>query len=196
MDFLVHLWLPIVASAAAVWILSAVIWMALPHHHRDYDRLPDEKAFMDAVRSLNIPPGNYGFPYFGDRASCNTPEAKKAWQEGPLGVFNNWKPGTNMARNLVLTFLVYLAISVLVGYLAWHAEHRHAAGVLASGTRPRFADIMQITGTAGVLAYAFAFLPSGIWFQAKPRALLTAFADGVVYGLATGAGFAWLWPAA
>lgn len=188
MEFLSALWLPILASAVAVWIVSAVIWMALPHHQKDYDRLPDEAAFIAAIKSLNLPPGNYGYPFFGDRSSCNTPEAKKAMAEGPLGLLSNWRPGTGMGKNMVLTFLVYLVIGVLIAYLAWNVFHR------SSAVAPTFKDIMRVTGTAGVLAYSFAFLPSGIWFQAKPRALLMCVIDGVVYGLATGAVFAWLWP--
>src|ERR1043165_2194146 len=107
MQFLNDLWLPILLSAVAVWIASAVIWMALPHHKKDFDKLPDEAGFIATLKSLNLPPGNYGYPYFGDKASCNTPEAKKAFQEGPIGVLNNWKPGMGMGKNMVLTFLVY-----------------------------------------------------------------------------------------
>lgn len=191
MEFLVQLWLPIVASAVAVWIVSAIIWMALPTHKKDFDKLPDEQAFMAAVKALNIPPGNYGYPFFGDRSNCNTPEAKRAMEEGPIGILNNWKPGMKMGKSMVLTFLVYLVVSFLIAYMAWHALHR---GPVLPGSRPAFGDVMQLTGTAGVLAYAFAFLPNGIWFQAKCRALVFCVIDGVVYGLVTGAIFAWLWP--
>ena len=187
MQFIIDLWMPIVLSAVGVWVASAVIWMALPHHKKDHDKLPDEGAFIAALKSLNIPPGNYGYPYFGDRSQCNTPEAKKAFQEGPLGMLCAWKPGMGMGKSMVLTFMVYLVISTLIGYLCWHV-FRHGAPLPAQHS---FADVMQISGTAGVLAYSFAFLPSGIWFQTKPRALAMCVIDGVVYGLLTGAIFAW-----
>jgi hypothetical protein len=52
----------------------------------------------------------------------------------------------------------------------------------------------QVTGTMGILAYCFAFLPNMIWFQAERRARITAIGDGLVQGLATGAVFALFWP--
>jgi hypothetical protein len=58
------------------------------------------------------------------------------------------------------------------------------------------ATVFRVLGTAGVLAYCFAFLPNGIWFGAKPRAMAMNVIDGVAYGLVTGAVFAWLWPMA
>jgi len=192
-EFLTALWIPILASAAAVWIISAVFWMAINHHNKDFDRLPDEAAFIAAVKSLNIPPGVYGFPYFGDRSACNTPEGKKAMTEGPLGMLYNWRPGLGMGKNMVITFLVYIAVSVCIAYIAWNA-FRHDGVPVAPA--PSFGRVMQITGTAGVAAYAFAFIPGGVWFQAKGRSLVLGMIDGVVYGLVTGAIFAWRWPAA
>lgn len=56
MDFLIQLWAPILLSAAAVWVASAVVWMALPHHKNDMSPLPDEKGFVDALRAMAIPP--------------------------------------------------------------------------------------------------------------------------------------------
>ncbi len=193
MEFITALWLPILLSAAAVWIVSAVIWMALPHHSKDHDRLPDQAGFIAAIKSMNIPPGVYGYPHFGSRAECNSPEAKKAWAEGPVGLLYNWKPGASMGKNMVLTFLVYIVISVFIAYITWNAFRREGAVALGA---PTFADVMQIAGAAGVVAYAFAFIPNGIWFQVKPRAILMNVIDGVVYGVATGAIFAWRWPAA
>src|SRR5215471_18048210 len=115
MAFLEHLWLPILLSAAAVWIASAVIWMFLPHHKDDFDKLPDEEGFIGSLRNFSLAPGNYGFPYCGDKSKMNDPEFKKKWEEGPLGLLNVW-PKPNMARNMVLTFLVYLVVSSLIAY--------------------------------------------------------------------------------
>jgi hypothetical protein len=97
---------------------------------------------------------------------------------------------------MLLTLLVYLAVSVLVGYLGWNAlPHAGvAAGALSESLRPGFAKIMQVLGTAGVLAYCFASLPNDIWFQRSGREVLTSLIDGVIFGLITAAVFAWLWP--
>ena len=56
--------------------------------------------------------------------------------------------------------------------------------------------IFRFVGTAGVLAYSFAFIPNGIWFNATPAALVRSIVDGIVYGLATGLVFAFFWPGA
>ena len=38
-------------------------------------------------------------------------------------------------------------------------------------------------------------LPDAVWYKPPRRAVLNAMLDGVIYGLATGAIFAWMWPA-
>jgi hypothetical protein len=183
MDFLAQLWVPIILSAAVAWVASAIFWMALPHHRHDFDPLPNEAEFMASIKTMNLAPGNYGFPDFSDKSKMNDPEMKRKWEEGPLGILNVW-PKINMARNMVLTYVVYLIVSLLIGYLGWAALRPGAS----------FAHAFQVLGTAGVLAYSFAFLPNGIWFNVKPRALLMHVIDGVILGLLTGLVFASLWP--
>ena len=113
MEFLTQLWLPIVVSAAAVWVASAVIWMALPHHKKDWTKLPDEDAFRNYVKAAGIAPGNYGYPHFGSGKDCHTPEAKAKWESGPIGMLSVWGK-ISMGRNMLLTFLVFLAVSVVI----------------------------------------------------------------------------------
>lgn len=184
MEFLTHLWLAILAAAAAVWIASAVIWMALGYHSKDWTDLPDEDAFYKAVAPLNLKPDTYAFPSMSDRSKMNTPECKAKWEQA-RGMLNIWPVKISMGRNMVLTFLVFLVVSALIAYLCWAAlPHTGAA----------FGQVMRIAGTAGVLAYCFAFLPNSIWFAQKTRATLLCVFDGLIFGLVTGAVFAWLWP--
>ena len=56
MEHLIPLWLPILVTAAVVWVISAIVWMALPHHKQDFIRLPDEDGFMDYMRRSGIIP--------------------------------------------------------------------------------------------------------------------------------------------
>ena len=56
------LWLPILLSAVAVFVVSSIIHMFLGYHSADYRRLPAEDDFMAAVRKLDIPPGDYMVP--------------------------------------------------------------------------------------------------------------------------------------
>lgn len=187
MEFLTHLWLPIAASAAAVWIASFLAWMLIGHHKRDWRELPDESAFLGAIKQLGIPAGNYGFPEFRRCEGLTKEQKKVKWeqmQKEPMGLLRVWGP-ISMGRNMVLTLLVYAAASTLIAYLGWNALPHHGAA---------FAQVMQVLGTAGVLAYCFASLPNDIWFQKSGREVLMNLIDGVVFGLITGAVFGWLWP--
>lgn len=184
MDFLVALWIPILASAAAVWVASALMWMVMPHHRKDMRKLPDEDAFMAQVRAAGILPGGYAFPHCPSHADGQKPEFKRKWEEGPAGYLSVWGK-MNMGKNMGLTFLVYLVAGLLIAYLGWSALPHDGAG---------FGQVMQVIGTAGVLAYCTAFLPNAIWFQMPRNALLSNLFDGLVYGLITGAIFGALWP--
>lgn len=198
MEFLTHLWLPIVASAAAVWFASFLAWMLVGHHKKDWQEVPSEQEFIETIRRMGIPPGNYGFPEFRKCEGMSKEQKKAKWEEmqkSPMGLLRVWGP-ISMGRNMLLTLLVYLAVSVLVGYLGWNAlPHGGAAvGGLSESARPGFAKVMQVLGTAGILAYCFASLPNDIWFQKSRRQVLTNLIDGVVFGLIIGAVFGWLWP--
>lgn len=184
MEFLQHLWLPIIISAGVIWVASAVIWMAMPHHKNDFDTLSNEAEFINTIKGLNLKPGNYGFPNFCDKSKMNDPEMKKKFEEGPLGIINVWPPQKGMGMNMLLSFLVYLVVSLLIGYLGWEAL----------GPNKSFGKVFQILGTAGVLSYSFAFIPNGIWFNQKRQALMMNILDGIILGLLTGLVFASLWP--
>lgn len=190
MDFLTQLWLPILLSAAAVWFLSALFWMAVGHHNKDMQGLPNEKAFIDFIKAHNIKPGNYGFPDFQKCKTLSKEERESQIKEmragSPMGLLRVWTP-FNMARNMILTFVTCLVVSVLIAYLG------AAAMGFGAGGQP-FGKVFQVTGTAGVLAYCFASIPNDIWFQKSPRAMAMCFIDGIVFGLATGAIFAAMWP--
>ena len=78
------------------------------------------------------------------------------------------------------------AVGILVAYLAAHT--------LAAGAE--FGTVFRITGCAAVLGYAAGTVPNSIWKGVKWSATCKFIFDGVVYGLVTGALFAWMWPAA
>jgi hypothetical protein len=200
---LASLWLPIVLAAAAVWVASAVAWMALPHHKGDFRQLPNEDGVMAAVRSLAVAPGLYFFPHMKE---CNKakmdPVAKEKFERGPHGLLQVWPPEAfgKMGRNLVLSFLFYVLVGVFVAYLATlglHAPPPEAAAGAALGALPSghdFNSVFRFTGTAAVMAYCLAQIPHQIWFGTPLRNILSALADGIAYGLITGAIFGWLWP--
>lgn len=192
MPDLLSLWLPILLSAAAVWLVSLIASMALPHHKQDWVAIPGsaggEDGFMDDLRKRGIPPGNYLFPDFRDPASMKSEKVQKALEHGPVGHLSVWKTPLTMADKMVGTFVVYLVASALIAYLT------RIALPAASGPAG-FARVFQIATTAGVLTYCFSFIPSGIWWGMSKRTIAANVIDGVVYAAITGVIFAWRWPA-
>lgn len=183
MEHFLPLWLPILLSAGVVWILSAIVWMALPHHKRDFINLPDEDSFIDFLRRSGIRPGNYVFPDFRGSEAMKSEKIANLLEQGPVGHLSVWPAPLTMGGKLVATFVVYLAVSTLIAYLT---------RVALPGPAP-FLRVFRIAGTAGVLAYCFSFIPNGVWFGAYRRTLVASFIDGVVFGCITGAIFAWFW---
>lgn len=196
MDFLAHLWLPILVSAVGVWTASAIAWMAVGHHNKDRNAMPGgsggEQEFMDTITRLNISPGNYGFPDFFQADHLprkeRTEALKALYDKHPQGLLRVWAP-TNMGANMLLTFAFYLVTSALIGYLGWAALPHGNGGGAAT-----FGKVFQVLGTAGILAYCFANFPNDLWFQKKRRAMVMDWIDGMIFGLITAAIFAWLWP--
>lgn len=207
MDFLTNLWLPILLSGVAVWFASALAWMAIGHHKRDRDPIPGgesgEREFMDVLRRMNLSAGTYGFPDFCRHDALPRAERMQAmkalYDTRPMGILRVWGE-MNMGVNMLLTFAFYLVTSAVIASLAWAALAPLGPGagsgamLAAGGAEPSFGRVFQITATAGVLAYCFASFPNDLWFQNKRRAMVMNWIDGAVFGLITGAIFAWLWP--
>src|SRR5436853_572708 len=54
--------LPILVAAVAVFVLSVMVQTMMPWHKRDFDNVPDDAAVLNAIRQLNIAPGDYTVP--------------------------------------------------------------------------------------------------------------------------------------
>jgi hypothetical protein len=189
MELLLPLWLPILLSAAAVWIVSMIVGMALPHHKQDWIGLPNspgggEDSFMDYLRRSGIKPGNYLFPDFRTREAMKSEKVEKALKEGPVGHLSVWKTPLTMGDKMVATFIVYLVASTLIAYLT---------RIALPGAAP-FAKVFQVAATAGILAYCFSFIPSALWWGSYKRTIVANVIDGILYAAITGAIFAWRWP--
>ena len=65
MTSLTSLWLPILLSAVAVFIVSSIVHMVLPHHRTDFAKLPAEDQVMSAIGQGATARGTYMFPYAG-----------------------------------------------------------------------------------------------------------------------------------
>ncbi len=180
------LWMPILLAAVIVFIASAVVWMALPHHKTDFKRMPAEESVLEAMRASPPAAGEYMFPFCKDRSKMNDPEIVAKFDKGPVGIMTVMQNGMPpMGMNMALQFVYFLAVSVLVAYIG--------AVTLEPGTE--YLKVFQVIGTAAILAYAAAHVPRSIWFQRPWANTFKEVFDGVLYGLLTAGVFGWLWPA-
>lgn len=184
---LTELWLPILVSSVVVFILAMLAWTAMPHHRADIKELgkENEDKVMDLLKSTGIKPGVYMYPHCThDKEYAKSEEFKAKWEGDCMGTLNVYPGKPNMGRNMLLSMLVYLAIGVFVAYLTGLSRAPGADGMA----------VMQVAGTAAFGFYFFGSLCGGIWFGQPLRAFITNGADALVFGVATGAIFMWLWP--
>jgi hypothetical protein len=114
-----------------------------------------------------------------------TPEMIEKFQRGPVGFMTIVPSGApGMGKNLIQWFLYSLLVSVFVAYIGELALDRTSVPMA----------VFRLTGTAAILAYATRAIPESIWHGQQWSITFKFVVDGVVYGLITGATFAWLWP--
>ncbi|MCH7879376.1 MAG: hypothetical protein IH914_08710 [candidate division Zixibacteria bacterium] len=149
------LWLAILLSALIVWVASALVWMVLPHHKKDFKRLPDEAAAIDALRPQNLAPGQYNIPHCQSWDEAKKPEMMEKFNKGPVGylrILPNGMP--NMGKNMALAFVHYLVVGVVLAYIL-------------SRTLPPGAEYLTVFRLAGLVtwvAYGMGSVNSAIWF--------------------------------
>jgi len=177
--------IPIALSAVFVFIASSIIHMATPWHKHDLMKLPNEDAVMNALRPLNLLPGNYGIPKADSMKDMQTPEFQAKVKAGPVG-FMTIKAGWNfnMGGTLFQWFLYSLLVSVFAGYIS---------GV-AFGPGTEYLRIMQVAGCVAFVGYAMAQMHESIWWGRRWSWTIRNMLDGLLYGLLTGGTFGWLWP--
>lgn len=179
------LWMPIVLSAAAVFVVSAVLHMALKYHRADYKKLPDEENSLAGLRKAALPPGLYHFPYFDSMKECGTPEGIERFRRGPNGILTMMPNGpVSMGKPLGQWFVFCVIVSLFVAYLAGRT--------LASGAD--YLAVFRFVGTAAFLAYGVGQIVDSIWKATPWSNTLRAIVDGLLYSLVTAGFFGWLWP--
>lgn len=182
---LASLWLPILLSAVAVFFISSLVHMVLGYHRSDYQQLPDERATLTSLREKKLPPALYHFPYANSPKEMGTPEMVAKLTEGPVGILV-LMPNRPMTMGKFLgQWMGYcLLVSLVIASVG--------ALVLPRGTDPLL--VFRVTGTIALLAYGLANIVDSIWKAYPWRVTGKHIVDGVLYALATGAIFAWLWP--
>jgi len=180
MVVLQSLWLPILASAVFVFIVSSLIHMVLPWHKGDYRKIPNEEQVMDALRPLNIPRGDYMVPRCDSMKDMKTPEFKARMQRGPVFTATFMSGGMAIGKSLVLWFVYLLVISCFSAYVG-------------SKGSPFATHSRSIIGITAFLGYGGALCQASIWFQRSWGATIRSLVDSVVYAAVTAATFGCLW---
>ncbi|MFU8830304.1 MAG: hypothetical protein ACNA8P_12845, partial [Phycisphaerales bacterium] len=121
MSFFAELWLPILLSSVLCFILSSLAWTVLPHHDKDYKAVPDHDALAAKLSELGLQPGVYMFPMADTKQAMRTPEFQQVYAKGPWGTLTLWPAKASMGRNLVLTFIYFLIVSLLIGYVGYES---------------------------------------------------------------------------
>ena len=179
------LWLPIVVSAVIVFFVSALFHMVLPLHKNDMRKVAKEDELLDALRRLDIPPGDYGVPNPGSSNGMKDPVFIEKMKRGPVVLMTIAAGGSaSMTTNLMLWFLYSVLVSFFSAYITGRAL---AAGV-------DYLQVFRFVGTTAFMGYSFALLQNSIWYRRNWGTTLLSMFDGLIYGLLTAGTFGWLWP--
>lgn len=179
------LWLPILVSLVVVFIISSFIHMASPWHKSDYPKLANEDAVMSALRPLNLPPGDYMLPRPTSMAEMKSPEFIERVERGPKVLMTVMPSGMpNMGRSLACWGLLILAVTGIAAHVA--------STVLAPGASS--STIFHTIGLYTLAAYSFALWQLSIWYGRGWGITIKSTVDGLIYAIATGLIFMWLWP--
>jgi hypothetical protein len=180
---LTSLWLPILLSAIAVFIVSSIIHMVLKYHANDFGPLPSEDAARDVLR---VPAGHYVMPHAGSMQAMKDPAFVKRMEEGPVAfVTVRYPGGVGMGRQLGLWFAYCLVVSIVAAYIAGRALPPGGTEYLA---------VFRFVGAAAFAGYVLAGWQEVIWYGRSTSVAVKNTIDGLVFALVTAGMFGWLWP--
>jgi hypothetical protein len=178
------LWLPILLSAVAVFFVSSLIHMMSPWHKTDYPKLANEDAVADALRPLELSPGDYMIPRPTGAAEMKTDAFKEKVSRGPNVIFTVIKNGPRpMGKYLAGWFLYILVVTIFAAYI----------GACLAETGDRHAAIHGV-GITAFIGYALALWQMSIWYHRKWSTTIKSTVDGLIYAALTVLIFGALWP--
>jgi len=182
---LASLLLAVLVAAVAVFVVSSVIHMALPLHKSDMKGLPQEDLVLDALRKAGVTAGEHMFPWCSSMQEMGSEAMKQKWDRGPTGTLHV-RPagGLAMGKCLAQWFLLCVVTSFFVAYVL--------SLVLAPGAK----DVFRVASSVAFLGYGFGSASNSVWKSVPWSTTWKFVLDALLYALATGAVFAWMWPAA
>jgi hypothetical protein len=179
------LWLPILVSAALVFVVSSIIHMALGYHSADFKKLPSENEVMEALRKFNIPPGDYLMPRPSSARDMKDPAFIERRTKGPLAFMTVGPSGPpSMGSSLIQWFLHSILIGIFSAYVAGRAL----------GPGAPYLSVFRFAGCTAFAGYSLGQMQGSIWYWKSWGTTFRNMFDGLVYALVTAGAFGWLWP--
>ncbi len=184
MAFVAQLWLPILLSSLFVFFASALAWMVMPHHQKEWGKLPSQDAVLAALRAQPAPPGLYTVPGVNNPADRKDPAWRAELERGPSAMIT-LRPG-GMPPMGGTMFKSYLGNVVVAFFCAYIASH-----VLAPTAN--YLEVFRVVSTLGFMSYCFASIQESIWFGRPWSSFIRQAFDALVWGCLMGGTFGWLW---
>lgn len=185
MVHLISLWLPILLSAVVVFIVSSIIHMFIPWHKGEYPKLANEDKVMDALRPMDLKPGDYMVPRAGSMADMKSEAFIEKMKKGPVMILTVLPNGVpSMTPNLIQWFLYSLVIGIFAAYVAGRALSADAT----------YLQVFRFVGVTAFLGYSGALWQMSIWYHRSWTTTIKSTVDGFIYALFTAGVFGWLWP--
>lgn len=181
MPALAQLWLPILLSAVAVFIVSSLIHMVFKWHAADYRPLANEDEVRAAIRAGNPTPGHFVLPHCGSMQEMGSDAMRRKYAEGPVGYLTlrpNGAPA--IGASLGQWFLLSLVVSAIAGAVGAQAATSGAGTAVA------------VVATVAFVAYGFGSVQEGIWQGRRWSSVAKYVLDAALYSAATAGVFAWL----
>jgi len=178
------LWLPILLSALAVFLLSSVLHMMLPFHKKDYTKAPGEDGLLDALRKSNAGPGDYMLPHC-TREQMKDPAFKEKLAKGPVAIMTVMPPGMGMGKSLTLWFVYCLVVGSIAACVA--------ANMVEAGST--YKTVFHPVAGVAFAAYGLGYWPNVIWYKKSGMTAVRFTIDGLIYAGVTGGIFGTMWPA-
>lgn len=180
-----ELWLPILLSAAVVFVASSIVHMMTPWHKGEYPPVPNQDEVMKALRPFAIPPGDYAMPRANSMKEMQAPEFIEKQKAGPQMFITVLPNGPmSMGKALANWFIYSLVIAIFAAYVATRA--------LVPGDS--YLEVFRFVGVTAFCSYSLGLWQLRIWYHRALRTTLTATIDGLLYACLTGGVFGWLWP--
>ena len=185
MSTISQLWLPILVTAALIFVASSLIHMVFKWHNSSYQGFANEDAVRAAIGASAPLPGQYILPHCLDMKAMQSDAMQRKFIEGPIAFVTLRKNGPpTMGSSLAFWFLYCVVIAAIAGAIA-----AYAFGMNASPNRTG-----HIVGAVCLLAFSGGSIQQGIWMGKPWNSVAKEVLDGFIYACIAAATFTWLWP--